>query len=495
MWLLLAGMYLLRLFAIARLPLAPDEAYYWYWSQFPDWSYYDHPPLAAWIMALFTAVGGNTPLFVRLGGLLCSAAMSALLYWSCLSLFPRDRRLAAEVVLLANWTLLFAAGCLIQTPDTPLLTAWAVALLAAVKLCTTGQAAWWVLWGAALGVGLLGKYTMILFVPCQFAFLALSSRHRFWLRRWEPYGALLLALLLFSPVLFWNQAHEWISFTFQLHRGLDAPAGLSVRKLLEYLGGQAGVLTPLLFLAFVWESGRAFPSLWQQDRDRERFLLLLSWPVILLFALTSLRGNLAEANWPAPAYLAGLLLLWAGYARHGRSRPKHRWWMGAAVGLSVAASLLLHVHLFRPFLPIPPGQDISQQFHGWEELGRTVDAIVARHPHAPGYFVVSDRGTMAAEAVFYSRKARLGVDFLLPDRYTFLRDRERASLEGKNAVILLRHVNDANRQFYGSLFSHLEVVGRHEARFRGEVMPEYSAWILLGKGYLGRDLPRSGQPG
>ena len=45
---------LLPLLAIkaAQLFAAPptaDEAYYWLWGQHLDWSYYDHPPLSAWL--------------------------------------------------------------------------------------------------------------------------------------------------------------------------------------------------------------------------------------------------------------------------------------------------------------------------------------------------------------------------------------------------------------------------------------------------------------
>ena len=38
---------------------------------------------------------------------------------------PCDRQLPWEILLVLNSTLLFWAGCLIQTPDTPLLLFWA----------------------------------------------------------------------------------------------------------------------------------------------------------------------------------------------------------------------------------------------------------------------------------------------------------------------------------------------------------------------------------
>ena len=47
----------------------PDEAYYWLWGQHPALSYYDHPPLQAWIQGLTTALLGQSFLTLRLSNL------------------------------------------------------------------------------------------------------------------------------------------------------------------------------------------------------------------------------------------------------------------------------------------------------------------------------------------------------------------------------------------------------------------------------------------
>ncbi len=119
----------------------------------------------------------------------------------------------------------------------------------------TGEdAKYWYAWGAVLGLGLLSKYTMILMVPMFAGFLALSPQHRFWFTRKEPYIAGSVALILFSPVLFWNNQHHWVSFVYQLNQGFSPKHKMIILKLLEYLGGQAGVVTPLLFIAFLYYS-------------------------------------------------------------------------------------------------------------------------------------------------------------------------------------------------------------------------------------------------
>ncbi len=217
----LSVFYLIRLYLTSVVELAPDEAFYWYWAKHPDLSYLDHPPMVAYIMAIFTALGGDTAFFVRLGGLLCTIPAHALIFFSAKRLYPDERKARWELLLVINCTLLFSTGCLVQTPDTPLLVFWSLALYCGAHIATGGGTRWWLLSGIALGLGLLSKYTMILIVACQFLFLLLCPNQRRWLRHPAPYLALVIALTIFSPVIYWNWQHDWASFGFQLNQGFS----------------------------------------------------------------------------------------------------------------------------------------------------------------------------------------------------------------------------------------------------------------------------------
>ena len=40
-------------FWLARaLPMTGDEAYFIYWGAYPDFGFYDHPPMIGWVLAL-----------------------------------------------------------------------------------------------------------------------------------------------------------------------------------------------------------------------------------------------------------------------------------------------------------------------------------------------------------------------------------------------------------------------------------------------------------
>ena len=485
---LLAAFYMARLALVAHLPLAPDEAYYWYWSQNLDLSYMDHPPMIAYLIALSTALGGNTGFFVRFGGLVLTALALCLLYLTGRALFPERRETSLNVLLLLNVTLLFSAGCLVNTPDTPLLFFWAIAVYCGSRILTGGAPSWWYGWGAALGLGLLSKYTMILIVPCTFAFLAASREDRRWLFRKEPYLALLMGIVLFTPVILWNWRHDWVSFAFQLHHGFSPVRQAAAPKLLSYLAGQAGFVTPLLFLAFVIASVTAIRAVFKYGNRTYLYLLFLSWPVILFFAVSTARGHVAEANWTTPAYIAGLLLTQSVYEKYFEAGAGHRRFYIAAVVLALTANILLHLHLVRPYLPVRPEKDITRRFHDWPGLGRTVADFIRERPDRNGYFLVSDTGTTVAEAVFYTGGKYTGVDLFRPERYLFLKDPEK--LRGMDAIILTHQSPEHALGTFAPRFGNVEALGRRPYVYRGEEIKALSVNILLGTNYLG-DLPGS----
>ena len=481
-------LYGFRLFLINHLPLAPDEACYWYWAKHLDWGYVDHPPMVAHIIALFTWIGGDSEFTVRVGGLLCTLAGHVFLFLAVKKLSGNQPGLSWEVLFVFNLTLLLSGACIIQTPDTPLLLFWTLAFYGLTQVITAGGRGWWYLSGIALGLGLLSKYTMVLMVPCMVACLVSSPPHRHWLLRKEPYLATLLGVLVFSPVLVWNSQHQWVSFTFQHAQALSPVGESAVRKLLEYVGGQIGVLTPLLFFAFVYY------SLWGWFFARRRrisevlYLAFLAWPILIFFGASTVIGEVAEPNWPAPAYIAGLPLMWIVYRRHFQDNHRHRRFVQIAIGLALLLNVLVYVHLVKPFVPLPGSMDTTQQLYGWRELGEKIEAQIEQHPLEAGYFLVSEGPPTVAELVFYTNYRYKGLDLGRPAQYAFLRGVDQ--LRGKNAMILLLDLNDSTLEKVRPYFEDVTVLGRNRYYHRGEILDRLSFYLLLGKAFRGNWPPR-----
>src|SRR5882724_10330037 len=62
---LLVGLAVLQWVVGSRIPLDPDESYYWEWSRRLALGYYDHPPAIAYLIRAGTAIFGPTALGVR----------------------------------------------------------------------------------------------------------------------------------------------------------------------------------------------------------------------------------------------------------------------------------------------------------------------------------------------------------------------------------------------------------------------------------------------
>src|ERR671923_2559610 len=90
------------------LELAPDEAHYWEWSRRLDWSYYSKGPFVAYVIAVSTALGGSTELFVRLPAVVLSAGTTVCVFGLLKTLFY-DARLALVTAICLQVIPLFAA--------------------------------------------------------------------------------------------------------------------------------------------------------------------------------------------------------------------------------------------------------------------------------------------------------------------------------------------------------------------------------------------------
>lgn len=153
----------LRFVAAAYTGLNPDEAYYWYWSRHLAASYYDHPPMVAYLIRLSTELFGNAPLGVRFLTILLILPISAATYLTGRLLF--DRPVGARGMLWLNATILVGVGSLIATPDMPSVLFWSLAILALAAAIYSGKGAWWLVVGCAAGLGILSKLTDLFLVP------------------------------------------------------------------------------------------------------------------------------------------------------------------------------------------------------------------------------------------------------------------------------------------------------------------------------------------
>lgn len=354
-----------RLVLAATSPLLPQEAYYWTWSRYPDLSYFDHPPLASYAIGATTALFGDTIFGVKSAAVLWSLGWNVL--WARFILDNyRDERLAAWSLLALNLTLVYEALGFGPTPDGPLLFAWVGAIWAISRVAATGLRRWWFVAGVFTGLACLGKYAGVLIPVITLAYLIAAPSQRRWLRRPEPYLALLLAAAIFSPVIVWNVEHAGASFAFQSTRRLNEMAGLKPRFFLVLAATQCLVVTPYLFFVSLAAAWRGVRDVIARRIDERDLLLLVSALVpIVIFTAVSFRAN-AKIQWLAPAWWSLIVLA----VRHVLARPEalRRFKLGLASSSAFVAAGFAVALI--PDLPIPGD---FNSWSGWSEAAARVD--------------------------------------------------------------------------------------------------------------------------
>lgn len=293
-FLLVAAVAILNLFYNAYLPIHPDEAYYWYWSQRLELGYFDHPPMIAYLIKLTTLFSDHV-FFIRLVAVLSIIFSSYFIYQ--LTARIADER-AALIALVLYLTLpVTQLSATITTPDSALLIFWSGALYFGYRSLFESRTRDIYLTGLFLGLGLVSKLPAILLIGMLGLMILLKRRNLLLsLHTWLAFG---LIFVLFGGVLYWNSQHEWISFTFQYTHGSTGDFSISLRAVGEYVGGLVLLMTPLLFLLAIYIF---FKSPLKTMSGGEKYLLFISAFILLFFGYKALFKPMA-LNWYAPALL------------------------------------------------------------------------------------------------------------------------------------------------------------------------------------------------
>lgn len=366
--------------------LYADEAQYWIWAQTIAGGYYSKPPLIAWTIAGFTALCGETEGCIRLFSPLAHAATALLLAAAAHRLF--DPRTGFWTAVLYVTLPAVSVSSAIASTDALLLPAWAAGLYALVRLRETPSLAWWAVLGLAVGVGMLAKYTMAGFLLSLALWWLVERGPKPALTGPGPWLALGLALLVVSPNLVWNALH---GFATVRHVGentnLARGASFNLGEAAEFLGAQFGVFGPLTFALLLWILSRR--DTWREARTRLLALFIVPLGALMLGQSLLARAN---ANWAAPIYAAGTILVAA-------------WAVARSRTLLLRASVALHVAAALAIFAGPPalaavGVDLPRRFDPWmrqrgyDVLGQAIAREAA--PHAGARFLFDQRRDMAS---------------------------------------------------------------------------------------------------
>ena len=438
-WLLVAAALVLLvpklLFTFWAFPIA-DEAYYWMWGQHPALSYFDHPPLQAWLQGASHLVFGRSLFALRW----MSVAAFFGIAWV---IFDVAKRLGG-----AGWRRLFLKGLVIYLAA-PLFGFFGsvvfndyllvfllvvsgyffVRFLADVETLGDGRLTHLFAGAVLLGLAGLTKYNAVFLGIAVAGAVLIRPRLRPLLRRWELYLAAAIAIGMQAPVLIWAIETDFASFRFHLSERFEGSFhGLSVARMRSPVLNTAAYLSPFLvpvIVRFFWaRSPVAF------ERVGKTLAIWVFWLSSLTFLYIS--------NYST-------VLVWWNIAAFALVIPFASRYMGPwLLTLHVLWGTLVSIFLAVSFTYLPltslvgqrPFNETDRAF-GWAEIATAMRAAEAAHG---ADFLAANRYQLASQLGFALDRGDIETLSRRRDAFDDWLDPE--ARRGQDAIILVEDVDD-----------------------------------------------------
>lgn len=372
--------FLIRLLFTSFVGLIDDEAYHWSWSQEPMLSYYDHPGLIAWLEWVSTSLLGDTYWGVRLPSFICYS-VALYFFWKLVrDLFSEAAAWIA--VFLFLWSPFYGFGGYVASPEAPFIMFWTIGAWVFWQGVRPGEQRWplsktWIWLGIIMGLGLESKFILALLALGFGLFLIVTPHRKVLLTKW-PWIGVLIATVLCLPIFIWNHEFGWPGFIYQFH---DRHTGreFSIERWLVWLAAQFLFYTPVVFALMLAAFGTGFKK-WKQVPWK--FILCLSLPSLVMFYPQPLWADY-KPHWPGAAHLfllagCSVLLL--------EAKKMQRYLVAGVLLFYIPLNIMAYTPFLGPWMPKVYRQfnaakpwdtkwDLSNEFHGWEELGAKLNEM------------------------------------------------------------------------------------------------------------------------
>ncbi|QWE09928.1 glycosyltransferase family 39 protein [Polynucleobacter sp. es-EL-1] len=286
-----------------------DEAHYALYAKYLAWSYFDHPPLVGWVQWPLVSLSSSEGI-IRLIPELLWIISAYLVYQLTLEVHHliqgRNAGYLTTTLPSANLCGLLAVLTIIAAPlphvlaiglvpDT-LLTPFSLGImLMTIRWLTKDSLSMldWAILGILLGLSGLSKYTAA-FTVLALLLVFLVNPKKSWIGQMGFWLAALIALLLITPVLYWNWINDWMSFKYQIAHG---SGGAWVwRKVGAFIGLQIACFGPLFIVGLYAFLKHCLHS------PKVTLIALLGFFFIPFLIFAALSGGGSLPHWTTPAW-------------------------------------------------------------------------------------------------------------------------------------------------------------------------------------------------
>ncbi len=435
------------------IPMSGDEAYFIIWAKHPDFGYYDHPPMAGWLLHLMLYLG-SSEVVLRLPAILLATLIGIGIYQL---LKFHDETKAALVAILFLISPLNILNVLVTT-DTPLILFVFLSAASLFKALQKNSLAWYSLSGAFLGMAFLSKYFAVLLGLSYLAYLIFSGKSR---QKTQGFILLFLAVVPFALLnLYWNYTHCWDNILFNIYTRNEGEQ-LSLGKVAIFLGTQIYLMTPpVIYYLFKHRAEL------RQKIKRDHFLLFAYTFLLPMAAFTLLSlKKVIGLHWVLAFYPFLYLLLYLFLSREELLKTlRFMAWFSAAHLAVIAVIAILPMEtwkqnrLYDGIVFMFKNDAIVEKIRPYEQQnfllaadGYTPAAIVSYH-YGKDFFVFG-------EGSYHARQDDIITDF--------------SQFGGRNILILKKSAPDLTQ--YAPYFRRVD---SHQFTLRGVTF-----YFVLGYGF------------
>ncbi len=332
------------------------------------WGYVAYPPVTPFFGRISLILFGPTLPGFRLFAAIAQGI--ALVFTGLMAKEMGAGRSAQLVAAMAGAPFCLGAGAVMQYVSFDYLC-WVLAAYSMVRLLRSNDAYWWLGVGAAIGFGMLSKYTMGVFAIGIVAGVLFTDARRYLRSKWLWFGVA-LSILIFLPNLLWQVRNHFISVDFLSHiHARDVRQG----RTQNFLPGQL----EMTLLAFPICLAGLYYSLVAAAGKRFRAIGWMFLVPLLLFVVLKARVYYFAAAYPM-TYAAGSV-----WGERWLASLSQAWKiiLRSAVVLILAADIVIASTLFLPLAPVnskwwaisSKAQGDFVEEIGWPELVESVAQI------------------------------------------------------------------------------------------------------------------------
>ena len=357
-------------------PLNNDEAYYWMYSKYLDWGYFDHPPMIALMIKTGYLLFRNE-LGVRLL-VVISEVVTLLIIWSLLDQSVRQdyKKTLLFIMIIFVLPVINIFG-FIATPDSPLLLFTAIFLLVYKRFSEKEDMKTTLILGFSMAALMYSKYHGGLLI-----LLVILSNLRL-LKSKQFYFASVLALVIFSPHMYWQYSNGFPSLKYHL---VERISGFEPGHIPEYLMNLLIIHNPFILPVFIWMIIKT------KAKDKfEKTLIFCVIGFFLFFFMASFRYHI-EPQWTALVSIPMIILLFNNLD-YGSKMGRYLKWVAI---LFLPLILFARSAFMFDFLPV---SYLKNEFHKTRRWAKEIENIAGERP-----VVFTNSYQNASEYTFYTGK-------------------------------------------------------------------------------------------